>query len=477
MKGVSRQPMAVLDSFTSMDEERAEQILRNSRKGFTYKIIVLDDDPTGVQTVHNVSVYTDWEEETIRAGFLEETPVFFILTNSRSFSKDATIKVHELIAERVKKVGKETGKEFLLLSRGDSVLRGHYPEETEALRKGLEKNGEYIFDGEIICPFFPEGGRYTFHNIHYVREGNVLTPAGLTEFAKDRSFGYESSLLPEYIEEKTSGLYSAEQCICIALEDIRSFQIEKIEKQLMEAKNFQKIIVNAVCYGDLKVFCAAFISVLKNGKRFLVRSAAGFPKVLAGIEDRPLLNRTDLVDEKDQNGGIVLIGSHVKKTTCQLEELVRSEKEIVFLEFNVNSWFREQGLWQEQQRIIRQAEEMVKTGRTVVIYTSRKLLVPETSDKDEILKASVDISNAVTGIIGQFSVKPRFIIAKGGITSSDVGTRALRVKKAFVMGQIRKGIPVWKTGEESKFPGMPYIIFPGNVGEVSDLREIVEELM
>ena len=114
---------------------------------------------------------------------------------------------------------------------------------------------------------------------------------------------------------------------------------------------------------------------------------------------------------------------------------------------------------------------------TAVIYTSRQLLAPENMTPEEKLQISVKISNAVTSIIGKLSVKPKFIIAKGGITSSDVGTKALRVKKARVMGQVKKGIPVWMTGEESKFPGMPYIIFPGNVGEVSTLKEIVEELI
>ena len=77
----------------------------------------------------------------------------------------------------------------------------------------------------------------------------------------------------------------------------------------------------------------------------------------------------------------------------------------------------------------------------------------------------------------ELNTRPSFIIAKGGITSSDVGTKALRVKKATVMGQIKPGIPVWQTGAESKFPGLPYIIFPGNVGEIHTLKEIVELLM
>ena len=100
----------------------------------------------------------------------------------------------------------------------------------------------------------------------------------------------------------------------------------------------------------------------------------------------------------------------------------------------------------------------------------------DTDDKDAQLRISVEISDAVAEIIGKLSVRPSFVVAKGGITSSDVGTKALRVKKATVMGQIRPGIPVWMTGPESKFPEMPYVIFPGNVGGVETLREIVELL-
>ena len=60
------------------------------------------------------------------------------------------------------------------------------------LRETLEKLGEVKVDGEILCPFFLEGGRVTIDNVHYVKEGNILIPAGMTEFAKDQSFGYPS---------------------------------------------------------------------------------------------------------------------------------------------------------------------------------------------------------------------------------------------------------------------------------------------
>ena len=458
------------------DADKAEMLLSQAMEGFHKKLVVLDDDPTGVQTVHDVSVYTDWEEESIRKGFEEKEAMFFILTNSRSFSVEETTKVHQDIAARVAKVARELGQDFMIISRGDSTLRGHYPLETQLLADGLTKNEGVVIDGEIICPFFPEGGRYTMDNIHYVKEQDNLVPAGMTEFARDKTFGYKSSDLTEYVEEKTEGKYHKEDCITISLDELNALDVQGIKDKLMSAQNMAKIIVNAVSYADLKVFCAALVLAMKAGKHYMARTAAAFTKVMGRISDQPLLGRAQLEGDT-KNGGIVLIGSHVKKTTDQLNCLKELDGQADFMEFQVNTVFEENGLEKEVERTVKAAEEKILSGRTVVIYTSRQLLAPENMTPEEKLQISVKISNAVTSIIGKLSVKPKFIIAKGGITSSDVGTKALRVKKARVMGQVKKGIPVWMTGEESKFPGMPYIIFPGNVGEVSTLKEIVEELI
>ena len=466
----------VLSSYPSVQEAEVDKVLAEEIRDNEKKIVVLDDDPTGVQTVHDVSVYTDWEEESIRKGFEEKEAMFFILTNSRSFSVEETTKVHQDIAARVAKVARELGQDFMIISRGDSTLRGHYPLETQLLADGLTKNEGVVIDGEIICPFFPEGGRYTMDNIHYVKEQENLVPAGMTEFAKDKTFGYKSSDLTEYVEEKTEGKYHKEDCITISLDELNALDVQGIKDKLMSAQNMAKIIVNAVSYADLKVFCAALVLAMKAGKHYMARTAAAFTKVMGRISDQPLLGRAQLEGDT-KNGGIVLIGSHVKKTTDQLNCLKKLDGQADFMEFQVNTVFEENGLEKEVERTVKAAEEKILSGRTVVIYTSRQLLAPENMTPEEKLHISVKISNAVTSIIGKLSVKPKFIIAKGGITSSDVGTKALRVKKARVMGQVKKGIPVWMTGEESKFPGMPYIIFPGNVGEVSTLKEIVEELI
>jgi len=466
----------VLKSYQVPDLIKVNALYEEALKKLDKKIVVLDDDPTGVQTVHDIYVYTSWDEETVTKGFMDENSVFFILTNSRGFTSEYTKTVHEEIGRTLEKVSKETGKEYILISRSDSTMRGHYPLETSTLKNTIESISDKKFDGEIISPFFMEGGRYTIGNVHYVKEGDQLVPAGQTEFAKDKTFGYKSSHIGEYVEEKTKGEFKAKDTTYITLEELRSLDIDGITEKLMAVDNFNKIVVNAIDYLDIKIFTVAYINASLKGKNLMFRSAAAVPKVLGGVTDADLLTKEMLIDEDNKSGGIVLIGSHVNKTTLQFEDLRNTEKPMEFIEFNQHLVLEENGLEKEVERVIHIAEENIRTGKNVVVYTRRERFDLDTDDKDKRLEVSVKISDAVTSIIGKLQVKPSFIIAKGGITSSDVGTKALRVKKALVMGQIKPGIPVWMTGEDSKFPQMPYIIFPGNVGEVDTLKEIVDLL-
>ena len=466
----------VLKRYPELDSEQVSKDTLAALARLNRKIVVLDDDPTGVQTVHDVSVYTSWDEKAMTDGFHEENSIFFILTNSRGFTKEETERVHKDIATTLVRVSADTGKDYILISRSDSTMRGYYPLETDTLRKTIEKESSKRFDGEIIFPFFKEGGRFTIDNVHYVKEGDALTPAGDTEFARDKSFGYKSSHIGEYVEEKTGGAFTKESCTYITLEDIRNKDLEKITGQLMGVTGFNKVIVNAIDYVDVKVFAMAFVEAVNRGKEFMFRSAAAVTKVLGGVSDMPLLTKEQLIEKENKNGGIVLIGSHVNKTTQQFEALKGCRTPLEFIEFNQHLVLQENGLEGEVERVIDLAEKNIKAGKSVVVYTKRERFDLDTDDKDKQLMVSVQISDAVTSVIGKLSIRPNFIIAKGGITSSDVGTKALKVKKAMVMGQIKPGIPVWMTGEESKFPKMPYIIFPGNVGEIDTLKEIVDLL-
>ena len=428
------------------------------------------------QTVHDISVYTNWDKDSIRQGFEEENNLFYVLTNSRGFTEEQTTKAHHEIAEVVDEVARETGKEYIFISRSDSTLRGHYPLETQLLKADYEKNTGKTIDGEIMCPFFKEGGRFTIDNVHYVKYGEELVPANETEFAKDKTFGYTAYTMPEYIEEKTKGEYKAADVTCISLEDIHNMDIDKIEAQLMEVTGFNKVIVNAVDYADVKVFCTALYRAMAKGKVFMFRTAAAIVKVMGAVTDQPLLTREQMVVKETTNGGIVVVGSHTEKTTKQVECL-KELKDIEFIELDATLVKDDDAFEAEVSRCLAREEECIRAGKTVCCYTTRALITADTGDKEDELRLSVKISDAVQSLVGRLSITPSFVIAKGGITSSDVGTKALEVKKANVLGQIKPGIPVWQTGEESKFPLTPYVIFPGNVGEISTLKEAVEVLV
>ena len=468
--------MDVLSGYRDYNRKTVNENYLNEIENLNKKIIVLDDDPTGVQTVHGIYVYTNWDIESIRSGFQDKNKMFFILTNSRGLTEEETGKLHREIAENVTAVSRELGRDFVLVSRGDSTLRGHYPLETKVLKETLEVNSEKTIDAEIICPFFPEGGRYTLNDIHYVLEGETLVPAGNTEFSKDRTFGYTSSDLKEWVEEKSKGEFIKEEVISISLEELRSLDYKTVESKLMNATGFRKVIVNAVSYEDIKVLVTSLIRTMNRGKNYIFRTAAAFAKILGGIADKGVLSRQELKNSESRRGGIIIVGSHVNKTTRQLEQL-KNNHNIKFIEFNVHLAIDDSKFKIELQRVIKETEESIAAGITVAVYTSRKRLDLNTGNREDDLKLSVKISEAVTSIITSLKRRPGFIVAKGGITSSDVGTKGLSVKRALVLGQILPGIPVWLTGAESKFPGMPYVIFPGNVGSDTALLEAVNKLM
>ncbi len=462
----------VLAEYDPIDKEEVGKRWSEIRPMFSMKMIVLDDDPTGVQTVHGVSVYTNWSEETIEAVFQEKTQLSFILTNSRAFTASQTAQVHTEIAERIEKISQKYHIPYLLISRSDSTLRGHYPLETTVLKETIEKRSGEEIDGEIILPFFKEGGRVTVGNVHYVRSGEELIPAGETEFAKDRTFGFQASHLGEWIEEKTEGRYKKDEITYITIEEIRKLAIEEITEKLVRVERYGKVVVNAVEEDDVVVFTLALIKALQKGKRFLFRTAATFTKVIGNISSRSLLTKEELIQRHSGYGGLIIVGSHVQKTTDQLAELKKLDG-LCFIKFDSHLVLEKEHFEQEIRRVQAKARKMIGTGVTTVIYTRRERLDLGEGMSEEELKLSVEISNAVTSFVRHLNVRPKYIVAKGGITSSDIGTNGLCVQRATVIGQIAPGIPVWQTGEESIFPFIPYIIFPGNVGEVTTLKDIV----
>ena len=287
------------------DAAPVERAWRQALSKLNRCVVVLDDDPTGIQTVHGLYVYTDWSRETFVRGLTSGQPMFFVLTNSRSFSAEETRAVHMEIAEHLAQASLETGWPFLLVSRGDSTLRGHYPLETETLRQTLEAMLPLRYSGEILMPYFQEGGRFTIGDVHYVRTGEQLIPAGMTEFARDSTFPFSSSDLKDWCEERTKGRYPAGEVASISLEELRGLDYGGIVQTLSSLSGFRKLVVNCAHGLDAEVFVTALVQALEEGKEFLIRSAAGLVRALSGVELRPLLTREELRGADHGTGGLV----------------------------------------------------------------------------------------------------------------------------------------------------------------------------
>lgn len=450
-----------------------KNLLAQNIKNQKVKIFVLDDDPTGIQTVHGVTVFTRWDENVIRSAFFDQAQLFYILTNTRGLKANQAQQINQVIAENICKISNETGIDFTIISRSDSTLRGHYPLETDTLRQVIEKNTNKVIHGEIIIPFFKEGGRFTYNDIHWVEQDGWLIPADQTEFAKDNTFGFSNSDLKKWIEEKTLAKVKSENVLSISLETIRNKGYKEIKNILLQTQDFQKIIINAFDYEDLIIFTMGLVLAEQEGKNFLFRTAASFVKIRGAISDKSLLTRDQLV-KNNNNGGLIIIGSHVAKTTQQFNKAL----ELPFIktyELNVPNIISGH-LEEEVFKISTAINNNIAEGKTVLIYTSRAVITAKIENSEANLDISLKVSEAIVKIVKALTITPGFIIAKGGITSSDVGTKGLAVKSARVAGQIKPGIPVWITGQESKFPGLPYIIFPGNVGSTLTLKEMIEEL-
>lgn len=427
-------------------------------------IVILDDDPTGTQTVYDVPVVTSWELDILEHEILN-SPVFFILTNSRSLQIEEANALGILLGERLKALSKKHNKQILVVSRGDSTLRGHYPNEVNALAKGLGiENAKHI-----LAPAFFEGGRYTFNDIHYVKEGNDFVPAGETPFAKDNTFGYKNSNLKDWIIEKYEGKIDAKNITSLSVESLRNDSIENIISTLKNP-DYSHIVINATSYNDLQT---AALACLKSNEAFLFRTAASFVNAISGIEARDCLTKTEILNSETEGGSIIVIGSYVPKTTAQLHVL-KAHSNAIFLELNVSNIQDSLLFEQDINHLSEKVNKHIKVNHDVVLYTSRTIIKGNT--KAESLAIVNRVSNGLISIIKQLKNQPKYIVAKGGITSSDVATKGLNVKRAQVLGQVLKGVPVWKLGNETKFPKMPYIVFPGNVGDNNALYQLTKLL-
>ena len=432
------------------------------------QLVVLDDDPTGIQTVHGCYLLTQWDAPTLREAMADEHNFFYVLTNTRAQTPADVEKTIAQIVANVQAVNKEFSHELVFMSRSDSTLRSHFPLEIDTIVDGLQLAGASAIDGFFLVPAFFEGGRVTVDDTHYILDGDRRIPASQSEFARDSVFGYGTSHLPSYIEEKTSGRISAESVQSIPLDMLRAPSSDGLESFLEGLSDGRWVVVNAETYQDLDRFSAALRPVIAKGRKFAFQCAASVVKSLSGIPSRPLLS-----DElaSSQGPGLFIVGSHVAKTTAQLNRLLAADS-VEGIEVDVNDFLDDSDAM--ANRITGRMHDALSDGKSPVVYTSRSEV--QFDSPAQRLQAGRKLSLFLASLVKRLERPVSYVVAKGGITSHDVLVAGLDVKIARVMGQILPGVPVVRVRTDGGQNEIPCVIFPGNVGTDESLCEVLEIL-
>lgn len=432
------------------------------------KIIVLDDDPTGSQTVHSCLLLTQWDVETLRIGLADASRIVFVLTNTRSLTPiEATNVTREVCRNLKVAIAAENIQDFMIVSRSDSTLRGHYPIETDAIAEELGG-----FDAHFLVPAFFEGGRFTKSSVHYLVVNGVPTPVHETEFAKDSVFGYQHSYLPDYVEEKTKGKIPAAKVQRFLLGDIRA----GTRQRLARLHDNQCVVVDAENQADLNQFAADILAIAATGKRFLFRSAASLLTALAKLPSQPIPAEDMSKYMRSPKAGVAIVGSHVKKTTEQLENLLKAANTAP-VEIDVSRLLNDPIAELEilKQEALTQVQQAHAAGQTAVVFTSRQEL--EFADIATRLAFGQSVSALLMAIVQELPEDIGFLISKGGITSNDVLSTGLNLPTTRLLGQILAGCSVVRTPENHpRFPDLPVVLFPGNVGDADALAIVYKRL-
>ncbi len=146
-------------------------------------------------------------------------------------------------------------------------------------------------------------------------------------------------------------------------------------------------------------------------------------------------------------GGLFVVGSHVGLTTRQLDRLTAVHQRAHIGELAVAQILDENSSAAYVERSVDVVVEALRGG-DVILHTSRRLI--RTDDAAESLRISRAVSAGVVAVVNRtlHTHPPRFVIAKGGITSSDVATYGLEIRRALVRGPLLPGIvSLWEALE------------------------------
>ncbi|GAA3924591.1 four-carbon acid sugar kinase family protein [Actinomadura viridis] len=457
----------------------ALELIRAHHRAGDVRLVVLDDDPTGCQTVHDVPVFTVTgpSEDLADAVLRERSPVVFVLTNSRAMDAADAAELTRTLVSVLHGRARDSGTALRIVSRSDSTLRGHFPLETHAIAEAAAEAGA-PYHGVLLCPAFLEAGRFTVEGVQWVRHGTTLRPASETEYSRDATFGYTESTITEWAAKRTGRDLS--EIVSISLTDLREGGVAHVTERL-RAVDGRIAVSDAAHPADLEVLCLALQQADAAGARLLCRVGPSFVRIYAGLPERPPLTARDLFPEGTPEGvgpGLIVVGSHTGLTTRQLA-VARARHGLGHVRLEVSEVIA--GGTRAEAETARCAALLGETlARGDSVLATSRTQVRADSPRESLgwaRRISVAVADTVTAAVDALGGRPpRFLVAKGGITSSEIITRTLGARRATVAGQLAPGqLSVWRPSD-GRFPCLPCVVFPGNVGTDTTLAGVLDIL-
>jgi uncharacterized protein YgbK (DUF1537 family) len=426
--------------------------------------------------VHGVNVVTVTEAETVAAGLEQRGSTCFVLTNSRSLAETDAAALSSRLGTALHRLGQQWDAPVTIVSRSDSTLRGHLLAEVRALDDAARTTTGSGYDGVLLVPAYLEAGRVTAGDVHWARVGDDTVPVAETEFARDATFGFESSNLKDFVVERGAGTIGRDDVASLTLDDIRSGGPARVAAVLGGVRDGGFAVVNALDDADLDVVALGLLEAEAGGRRFLHRTGPSFVRALAGLDPRPPLTADDIWPDGRRDGhGLVVVGSHVGLTSRQVA-VAAGRGGVVTVELPVDRVV-DPG---ERAGVVASVSARVSAALAaddVLLCTSRSLR--RGRDADDSLRIARSVSEAVTDVVSRVrSDGLAWVVAKGGITSHDVAVRGLGIRRATVLGQLFPGtVSVFRADESAaEVRSVPFVVFAGNVGDDSTLSKVIERM-
>ena len=438
------------------------------------KLIVLDDDPTGSQTVHSCPLLLRWDANSLRRGLAHPSPLLFVLANTRALDPEAARQRVREICQALKPLLAEAvaagqWQRWMVICRGDSTLRGHFPLEAEVVAEELGP-----FHARLLVPAFLPGGRTTVDGVHLLHG----EPVHRSPFARDGLFGYSTSHLPAWVEQKTGGRVPAAAVQQISLAELDAARgapgLQTLLDRLRRLQGEPWLAVDAQQPRQLEALGQAVGLLSGEGHRLLAHSAASLINGLVPLPPQPLdaaglarLRRRG--PEGRPLPGLVLVGSHVTLADQQVERLLQDPASAP-IELPVAKLAR---VWAGptplellaslEQAWVRQLREACSTGQTPVLLTSRG--EHQCGSASERRRLGLELAALMARLAAAMAPQLGYLISKGGITTHTLLADGLQCDQVELQGQLLPGLSLVLAGD------LPVITFPGNLGDRETLHQ------